>query len=77
VTLICPVRLLCRGLFPLLGLCLLMPSSTLGNECREPVTGQIRLEPHHPWVPPFGLERPGQGFTAVVEIHSDVRPLRE
>ena len=49
----------------------------LGNECREPVTGQIRLEPHHPWAPPFGLERPGQGFTAVVEIHSDVRPLRE
>jgi len=51
--------------------------SAVANECREPVTGQIRLEPHHPWTPPFGLERTGHGFTAVVELHSEVRPLRE
>ncbi len=77
MTLIRPVQLPCRGLFAVFVLCFSMPASTLGNECREPVTGQIRLEPHHPWAPPFGLERPGKGFTAVVEIHSDVRPLRE
>jgi hypothetical protein len=71
------VRRLCSGLFGVLVLCLLTPGSSRANECREPVTGQIRLEPHHPWTPPFGLERPGQGFTAVVEIHSEVRPLRE
>jgi len=35
------------------------------------------LEPHHPWRPPFDLDRPGQGFTAVAELHSEDRPLRE
>ena len=68
---------LCRGLFGVFVFLLSTPGSTFGNECREPVTGQIRLEPHHPWAPPFGLERPGHGFTAVVELHSDGRPLRE
>jgi hypothetical protein len=52
-------------------------SSLLANECREQVTGQIRLEPHHPWRPPFDLERIGQGLAARVELQSEGRPLRE
>ncbi|MFN8009102.1 MAG: hypothetical protein U0V70_19160 [Terriglobia bacterium] len=41
------------------------------------MTAQIRLEPHHPWRPPFDLERVGLGYTAVVEVQSEERPLRE
>ena len=52
-------------------------STLLADECREQVTGQIRLEPHHPWRPPFDLERLGQSFVAVVELQSEERPLRE
>lgn len=47
------------------------------NDCQEEVAGQIRLEPHHPWRPPFDLERVGQGFVAVAELSSKERPLRE
>ena len=47
------------------------------SDCPETVTAQIRLEPHHPWRPPFDLERVGQGFAAVVEIQSQERPQRE
>ena len=53
---------LCRGLFGVVFLSLSTPGASLGNECREQVTGQIRLEPHHPWRPPFDLERIGQGL---------------
>ena len=55
----------------------LLLSSEESSDCPETVTAQIRLEPHHPWRPPFDLERVGQGFTAVVELQSEGRPLRE
>jgi hypothetical protein len=67
----------CRRLLILLGFLLSAAGIAFSDECREPVTGQIRLEPHHPWSPPFRLERPGNGFTVVVELQSEVRPLRE
>ena len=66
-----------RRLFSVLFFLVFMTGSTLADECRESVTGQIRLEPHHPWVPPFGLDRPGHGFTAVAEVNAEARPLRE
>src|SRR5262249_55884833 len=47
------------------------------NQCDERVTAHIRLEPQHPWRPPFGLERVGQPITAVVEVASEERPYRE
>src|SRR5262245_33331027 len=47
------------------------------NQCDERVTAQIRLEPQHPWRPPFGLERVGQSITAVVEVASEGRPYWE
>jgi len=47
------------------------------NRCDEKVTVQIRLEPQHPWRPPFGLERVGQPITAIVEAASEERPYRE
>ena len=54
-----------------------LPSVVKASDCPEQVTAQIRLEPHHPWRPPFDLDRVGQGFTAVVELQSEERPLRE
>ncbi len=35
---------------------------------------QIRIDPGHPWRPPFGLERVGRPLTAVVEIATDRQP---
>jgi hypothetical protein len=35
---------------------------------------QIRLEPGHPWRPPFGLERIGRAWEAVVEVAEDRQP---
>ncbi len=67
----------CRGLLCALAFLASTAGVAFANECREEVTGQIRLESHHPWRPPFDLDRPGQGFTAVVELQSQVRPLRE
>lgn len=57
--------------------CLLAGGPSLANECHEPVTGTIRLEPHHPWRPPFDLERVSSGLTAIVELQVAERPLRE
>ena len=45
--------------------------------CNEEVVPRVRIDPGHPWRPPFGLERVGQPVTAVVEITSEQRPLRE
>jgi hypothetical protein len=41
----------------------------------EQPSGWIRVDPGHPWRPPFGLERVGQPLTAVVEILGDNRPV--
>jgi hypothetical protein len=38
---------------------------------------RIRLEPGHPWRPPFGLERAGRPLAAVVEIATDRQPPPE
>jgi hypothetical protein len=35
---------------------------------------QIRIDPGHPWRPPFGLDRIGRPLTAVVEIAADRQP---
>jgi hypothetical protein len=45
--------------------------------CNEKVIPQIRIDPGHPWRPPFGLERIGKPLTAVVELTADARPVRE
>ena len=36
--------------------------------CKENVTARIKVDPGHPWRPPFGLDRIGKPTTAVVEI---------
>ena len=36
----------------------------------ESVVAHIRIDPSHPWRPPFGLERVGQPLVVVVEIES-------
>jgi len=45
--------------------------------CTEQVESHIRVDPGHPWRPPFGLGRVGPPVTAVVEVSSAVLPLRE
>lgn len=45
--------------------------------CEEKVTPSIRIDPGHPWRPPFGLDRVGRALTAVVDLGSATRPLRE
>src|SRR5947207_3284251 len=45
--------------------------------CEEKVTSNIRIDPGHPWRPPFGLDRVGKTLTAVVELGSATRPERE
>jgi len=47
------------------------------DQCEEKVTAQIRLESHHPWRPPFGLERVGEPVSVVVEVTSEKVPYRE
>jgi len=49
----------------------------LAADCNEVVTGQIRIDPGHPWRPPFGLDRVGRPLTAVAEIAAAERPYRE
>ncbi len=47
------------------------------EECREDVVAHVRVDPGHPWRPPFGLDRVGQPLTALVEVKSDQRLVRE
>ena len=47
------------------------------DDCNEQVVARVRVNPGHPWRPPFGLERVGRPLTAVVEITSEHPPLRE
>lgn len=69
---------LCRSLVcSLLFWAAVSTTHSLANECQEQVTGTIRLEPHHPWRPPFDLERVGKGVTAAAELQAKARPLRE
>ncbi len=51
--------------------------STKAADCDESVTAEIRLQSHHPWRPPFGLERVGQPARVLVEIAATARPYRE
>jgi hypothetical protein len=45
-------------------------------DARKPAA-QIRIDPGHPWRPPFGLERVGRPLSVVVEIAADQQPLPE
>ena len=47
------------------------------EDCGESVVAKIRIDPGHPWRPPFGLERVGKPITAWAAIKSDQRPSRE
>ena len=47
------------------------------GECEESLETSIRIDPGHPWRPPYGLDRIGHPVTVVVEIFSDHRPVRE
>jgi hypothetical protein len=47
------------------------------DPCEEQVVGHIRIDPGHPWLPPFGLERVGKPLEIVVEVTSAKRPERE
>ena len=40
-------------------------------------TAQIRIDPGHPWRPPFGLDRIGRPLTAVVEIAAGAQPATQ
>lgn len=64
--------------FPLALLCLLaaLPAGAI-EPCTEDVTAQIRVDPGHPWRPPFGLDRVGAPVTAVAEIAAERMPARE
>jgi len=62
-------------LFPLFFTILAVP--VMAADCDETVTGQIRIDPGHPWRPPFGLDRIGRPLTAVAEISAAERPYRE
>ncbi|MBM3804702.1 MAG: hypothetical protein FJW26_20600 [Acidimicrobiia bacterium] len=46
-------------------------------DCDEKVTAAVRFPSHHPWRPPFGLERIGQPLKVVVEFKPAERPYRE
>ncbi len=41
--------------------------SGIANASNDPPAYQIRLDPGHPWRPPFGLDRVGRPVTVVVE----------
>src|SRR5713226_7231194 len=47
------------------------------DECNEDVVARVRVDPGHPWRPPFGLDRVGQPMTALVEVTSEKRLVRE
>ncbi len=44
------------------------------QDCGELVVARIRLDPGHPWRPPFGLERVGKPITAWAEAEAAARP---
>jgi len=45
--------------------------------CEEQVTAKVRLDPGHPWRPPFGLDRVGKPVIAIVDLRANARPIRE
>src|SRR5260370_37628259 len=47
------------------------------DDCNEQVVALVRVDPGHPWRPPFGLERVGRPLTAWVEVSSDQPLIRE
>jgi len=51
--------------------------ATAAGEGRERPTARLRIEPGHPWRPPFGLDRVGRPPDAVVEINAGQRPAGE
>jgi hypothetical protein len=58
--------------------CLMSVMPALGMDpCEEPVVARLKVDPGHPWRPPFGLDRAGKPVTVVVELSSPKRPERE
>src|SRR5712692_9229977 len=47
------------------------------DDCSENVEARVHVDPGHPWRPPFGLDRVGQPMTALVEVTSEKRLVRE
>ena len=47
------------------------------SPCTEQVSPQIRIDPGHPWRPPFGLDRVGKPLVLTVELRSASVPMRE
>src|SRR5439155_17028402 len=47
------------------------------DDCAEQVAAQVRVDPGHPWRPPFGLDGVGRPLTALVEVTSDKPLVRE
>jgi hypothetical protein len=45
--------------------------------CDEKVRPQIRVDPGHPWRPPFGVDRIGRPLAVHVELAAEHSPLRE
>lgn len=45
--------------------------------CDEKVVAHVRIDPGHPWRPPFGLERIGKPLVVAVELQAESRPVRE
>src|SRR5690349_4480007 len=47
------------------------------DDCDEQVVAHVRVDPGHPWRPPFGLDRVGWPLTALLEVTSDKPLVRE
>ena len=43
--------------------------------CEEVVKARVRIDPGHPWRPPFGLDRIGKPLEVVVDIETPEAPL--
>jgi hypothetical protein len=54
-----------------------MPTLRAQLPCDERVVAHVRIDPGHPWRPPFGLERVGRPVVAIVELTAEARPVRE
>jgi hypothetical protein len=65
-------------LYCLFILVLLPITPALGqDDCNEDVSASVHVDSGHPWRPPFGLDRVGHSFRAVVEITAKDRPRRD
>lgn len=61
----------------LLGMIAVLPAVAADDANQTPVKVQLRIEPGHPWLPPFGLERVGRTLHAVITGDQQQPPAGE